>query len=98
MDTAPRSVVENINNVVSLDEELTARRSLGERVGSAVGSFAGRLAFVECQLAVVAGWVVANAGLVPSVPAFDPFPYARRRPAVAGGRVAGGVHSVEASA
>ncbi|MGI4942211.1 MAG: DUF1003 domain-containing protein [Janthinobacterium lividum] len=75
MDTAPQSVIKNIDDVVSFEEELTARRGLGERVGEAVGSFAGRLAFVACQLAVVAGWVVVNAGLVPGVPAFDPFPY-----------------------
>lgn len=75
MDTAPQNVIENINQVVSFEEELTARRSLGERVGEAVGSFAGRLAFVGCQLALVAGWVLVNAGLAPGVPAFDPFPY-----------------------
>ena len=75
MDTAPQGVIENIEAVVSFEEELTARRSLGERVGETVGSFAGRMAFVVCQIALVAGWVVVNAGLVPGVPAFDPFPY-----------------------
>ena len=76
MGTAPQSVVENIDQVVSLEEGLTARRSLGERTGEAVGSFAGRLAFVGCQLGIVAGWVVVNAGLLPGITAFDPFPYA----------------------
>lgn len=75
MDTAPQSIIENIDAVVSFEEELTARRSLGERIGNAVGSFAGRLAFVICQIALVVGWVAVNAGLVPGVPAFDPFPY-----------------------
>lgn len=75
MDTAPQSVIANIDEVVSFEEELTARRSLGQRIGNAVGSFAGKLTFVVCQFALVAGWMVANAGLVPGVPVFDPFPY-----------------------
>jgi len=75
MDTAPQSVVENIDQVVRLEEVLTARRNLAERVGEAIGSFAGKLAFVGCQLAVVVGWVLANAGMLPGVPVFDPFPY-----------------------
>ena len=75
MDAAPQSVVENIDQVVCLEEGLTARRNLPDRVGEAVGSFAGKLAFVECQLALVVGWVLANAGLLSSIPVFDPFPY-----------------------
>ena len=75
MDAAPQSVVENIDQVVRLEEGLTARRNLPERVGEAVGSFAGKLAFVSCQLAVVVGWVLANAGLLPGVPVFDLCPY-----------------------
>lgn len=73
--TASQTVVENIDAVVRSEEALTAHRSLGGRLGNAVGSFAGRLAFVAAQLALVAAWVLANAGLVPGVPVFDPFPY-----------------------
>ena len=67
MDAAPQSVVENIDQVVRLEEGLTAQRNLPDRVGEAVGSFAGKLAFVGCQLAVVVSWVLANAGLLPGV-------------------------------
>ena len=35
MDTAPSGVIENINQVVSFEEELTAQRNLGERIGEA---------------------------------------------------------------
>lgn len=74
-DTAPRSVAENIDQVVRGEEELTRRRGLDERLGDAVGGTAGTLAFVCGQLVLVAGWAAANAGLLPGVPVFDPFPY-----------------------
>lgn len=73
--TAPQSVIENIDQVVRLEEALTARRTLGERLGEAVGGFAGKLAFVLAQLLLVLFWVLANAGKLPGVPQFDPFPY-----------------------
>ena len=72
---APQSVIENVEQVVRSEEALTEQRRLGERLGDMVGSTAGTLAFVCGQLALVAAWVVMNAGLVPGVAAFDPFPY-----------------------
>lgn len=75
MADAPRTVVENIDHVLGLENELTARRGLAGRVVDRVVNGAGRLRFVVVQLLAVALWVVVNAGLVPGVPAFDPFPY-----------------------
>ena len=72
---APQSVVDNVDEVVRLEETLTSQRSLGERLGNAVGGFAGKLAFVCAQLALVIFWVLANAELLPGIPQFDPFPY-----------------------
>lgn len=74
-DNAPKSVVENIDAVVGAEEALTARRSAGERLGEVVAGFASTPAFLIAQGTVVAGWVAANAGLIPGVPAFDPYPY-----------------------
>lgn len=71
----PQSVIDNVDAVIRLEEELTAGRSLGQRLGDAVGSFAGRLTFVCAQIASVSAWVAINAGWVPGVPAFDPPPY-----------------------
>lgn len=75
MGTAPKHVIDNIDAVVSAEEELTARRGLAERMGEVVASFAATPAFLLIQAALVVGWVAVNAGLVPGVPAFDPFPY-----------------------
>ena len=74
-DAAPRSVIENIDTIADIEREANRNRNLSERVGDVVGSFAGTLAFVLVQVALVAIWAVVNAGLVPGVSAFDPFPY-----------------------
>ena len=71
----PQSVIDNVDAIVRLEEELTAARDWGERLGDAVGSFAGRLAFVCAQVAAVAAWVGVNAGWAPGLAPFDPFPY-----------------------
>ena len=73
--TAPKSVVDNIDAVVGAEEALTARRSPGERLSEIVAGFAGTPMFLIVQGLAVVGWVVSNAGLVPGLPVFDPFPY-----------------------
>ena len=40
-----------------------------------MAGFAGTPAFLAAQGLAVVGWVASNAGLVPGVPVFDPFPY-----------------------
>ena len=72
---APKSVIANIEAVVGAEEALTARRSRGERLAEKVADFAGTPTFLATQALVVVAWVVLNAGLVPGVPIFDPFPY-----------------------
>ena len=72
---APKSVIANIEAVVGAEEALTARRSRGERLGEKVADFAGTPTFLVTQALAVAAWVALNAGLVPGVAVFDPFPY-----------------------
>lgn len=74
-EAAARSVIENVDAIAHIEQDANRSRNLSERVGDVVGGFAGTLAFVLAQLALVAVWAVVNAGLVPGVPAFDPFPY-----------------------
>src|SRR3954462_4279034 len=76
-DTASpsRTAQTNIEKVVQLEEEEERQRSFADRFPEMVGSFAGSVAFVVCQLAFVGLWAVANSEVVPGLPAFDPFPY-----------------------
>src|SRR4051812_19575118 len=76
-DTASpsRTAQTNIEKVVQLEEEEERHRSFADRFPEMIGSFAGSVAFVVCQLAFVGLWAVANSEVVPGLPAFDPFPY-----------------------
>src|SRR5215217_5500418 len=76
-DTASpsRTAQSNIEKVVQLEEEEERRRSFADRFPEMIGSFAGSVPFVVCQLAFVGLWALANGGLVPGLPIFNPFPY-----------------------
>jgi uncharacterized membrane protein len=65
----------NIEKVVQLEEEEERHRSFADRFPERIGSFAGSVSFVACQLAFVGLWAIANLGIIPGVPTFDPFPY-----------------------
>src|SRR4051812_18240530 len=71
----PRTAQSNIETVVQLEEEEERHRSFADRFPEMIGSFAGSVAFVVCQLAFVGLWAVANSEIIPGLPAFDPFPY-----------------------
>ena len=72
---APRVVARNIEEVVRLEEEAVRRRPPSSRIADLVAGFAGTLGFVLLHTALVATWAGVNAGLVPAVPAFDPYPF-----------------------
>lgn len=72
---APRTVTENIRTVIQVEEEIRSRRRVKDRIADAIGSFAGTVGFVLLHLAWFAAWVVVNAGLMPGLPRFDPYPY-----------------------
>ena len=76
-DTASpsRTAQTNIEKVVQLEEEDERHRSFGDRFPEMIGSFAGSVAFVTCELAFVGLWAVANSDVIPGLPVFDPFPY-----------------------
>jgi uncharacterized membrane protein len=72
--TAPlaRVVGRNIGALMDRRRAEEARGGFEERLADAVTRFAGSMRFVYLHLAVVAVWVVANAGWVPALPRFDP--------------------------
>jgi uncharacterized membrane protein len=61
-DTASpsRTAQSNIEKVVQLEEEEERRRSFADRFPEMIGSFAGSVTFVVCQLAFVGLWAVVN--------------------------------------
>jgi uncharacterized membrane protein len=67
------SVLErNIDALRQKREEEQKRASLQDRIAQVITRFTGSMAFVYVHLALVAGWVTVNLGLIPSIPAFDP--------------------------
>lgn len=72
---APRTAIRNVEDVARLEAAAARRRSLSDRIADRVAGFAGTVAFVLLHVALFAGWAMANAGLVPGLPAFDPYPF-----------------------
>src|SRR5437660_6296626 len=72
---APASVAENVEKVIRVENETLRPRSRGEAITDAIGGFVGTISFIVAQLMAFAGWIVVNAGKVPQLAPFDPFPY-----------------------
>ncbi len=70
----PRNVESSIDTVVTLEENVTARRSLGQRIGDGAAQFFGTLVFVALNSVLIAGWITWNA--VGGTVHFDPYPFA----------------------
>jgi uncharacterized membrane protein len=67
------SVLErNIGALRRKRQEEERKASLQDRIAEVITRFSGSMAFVYVHLSLVAGWVAANVGLIPGVPAFDP--------------------------
>lgn len=71
----PGTVLDNIHTIIQLEEEQARRRTFGDRLGDAIGSFAGTVTFVLLHLVWFGAWASINTGLVPIVPKFDPYPF-----------------------
>jgi uncharacterized membrane protein len=74
-ETAPRQAVRNIEEIVALEQEELRRRPPSSHLADAVARLAGTPAFVALHALGIAAYVAVNAGLVPGIPVFDPFPY-----------------------
>jgi uncharacterized membrane protein len=67
------SVLErNIDALQRKRQEEEKKASLQDRIAETITGFTGSMVFVYVHLALVAGWVATNLGLIPGVPAFDP--------------------------
>lgn len=65
----------NVQRIVRLEEGGERDRTLIDKISERIGHFAGTLGFVIFQTVMVTIWLVVNAGAVPSIPSFDPYPF-----------------------
>jgi uncharacterized membrane protein len=66
------SLVRNIQALEDRRREEAAAASREERVAQVITRFTGSMTFVYIHLAAYGTWIVANLGLIPGVPKFDP--------------------------
>jgi uncharacterized membrane protein len=62
----------NIDALRRKRQEEERKATLQDRIAEIITRFTGSMAFVYVHLVLVGGWVAANLGLIPGVPAFDP--------------------------
>jgi uncharacterized membrane protein len=65
----------NIDAIAALEHDALGRRSATERISDVITKVVGNVGFLLAQLAMIAGWSVVNLRLIPSLKAFDPFPF-----------------------
>jgi uncharacterized membrane protein len=72
---APLAAVENIKTILGLENDALRARTGADRISDAIASFVGTLGFVLLHAVWFVAWAVINAGLIPFIPAFDPYPF-----------------------
>lgn len=65
----------NIAAMMAYRAHSDAERPLSERVADAITAFAGSMKSVVLHAILFGFWIVANAGFVPGVPKWDPYPF-----------------------
>ena len=73
--SASRTVQDNIRAIIVMQEHQDQERSWSDRIGDAIGTFAGTVTFVLLHLLLFGAWAAANTGMVPGVPQWDPYPF-----------------------
>ncbi len=71
----PSPAADNINTIAKMEQQFLERRSWVQRIGDAIGSFAGSITFVVLHVVVFTTWFVVNCKLIPGIPAWDPYPF-----------------------
>jgi uncharacterized membrane protein len=76
MEWAGGSVVpSNVRRIASLEEQQLRARSIGERFAGTVTQVAGTAIFAVAHVVWFIVWIGVNAGWVPGLGPFDPFPF-----------------------
>lgn len=71
-DSLSTALKRNIEALELRRKQETAAATLQMRIADAITSFTGSMAFVYLHLALYAAWILANLGVVPTIPRFDP--------------------------
>ena len=71
----PRTVLENIEAIIDLEERQDQERTLSDRVADLIATFAGTVLFVLVHLVWFGLWAAINLGWIKLIPAFDPYPF-----------------------
>lgn len=66
----------NILEISRMEDDALRSRSAAERFGDFVARQAGKMWFIELHIIWFGFWALINAGMVPGLKTFDPFPYA----------------------
>jgi uncharacterized membrane protein len=75
MSAPPRLTRANIETVVRLEQEFLAQRTWTQKLGDAIAEFMGTMIFVICHMVGLIIWFIVNAGAIPGLKPFDPYPY-----------------------
>ncbi len=66
------ALARNIDAVMERRREAARAASLQERAAAAISRFAGSMPFVYIHLVLYGSWILANLGIVPGLPVWDP--------------------------
>jgi len=68
-------VARNIRALVAERRRFERRKSAQQRVADRITGFTGSMRFVYLHALLYGGWLVVNAGWIPGVRPWDPFPF-----------------------
>jgi len=66
------SLRRNIEALAERREREAASATLEERIAQTITNFTGSMGFVYLHLALYGAWILANLGIMPGIPKFDP--------------------------
>ena len=71
-----RNTVEgNIRAIAEMQQHLSARRSVMDRIADVIGGFSGSMPFVILHVGWFTGWFLWNTGAIANAHRFDPYPF-----------------------
>ncbi len=74
-ESTSEAIRQNIALVAKLEEKFQQRRSVTGRIADAIAAFCGSMSFVVSHLVLFMAYFAINAGWMPGIPAFDPWPF-----------------------